>query len=158
MTNLMTAHRRISKILDTLEAQPMNIMGLAQVVGLTKSAVRKQVTKLMNAGCVITRMEPLVYKGYCSQEIIVELVDRSKYVPKLKKVSHQPKTKKRQIEHDKPTLPFDRELSLMMGYTDFEPPKIGEIYHNEFKQVKPDPSPLRKVSAWAGHMSAMERA
>jgi predicted ArsR family transcriptional regulator len=45
-----------------------------------------------------------------------------------------------------------------LGFTTFKPPKIGEIYHNEYKQVKPDPSPLRKVSAWAGHMSAMEMA
>jgi predicted transcriptional regulator len=157
MTNLMTAHRRISKILDTLEAQPMNIMGLAQVVGLTKSAVRKQVTKLMNAGCVITRMEPLVYKGYCSQEIIVELVDRSKYVPKLKKVSHKPKTQKRQVEHDKPTLPFDRDLSLMMGYTDFEP----QISINAHKRLdEPYKSePLRKMNyAWLGHQSGLEAA
>jgi predicted transcriptional regulator len=157
MTNLMTAHRRISKILDTLEVQPMNIMGLAQVVGLTKSAVRKQITKLMNAGCVITRMEPLVYKGYCSQEIIVELVDRSKYVPKLKKVSHQPKTKKRQILDDKPALPFDRELSLMMGYTDYEPP----ILHNAPKRLDEpyESEPLRKMNyGWMGYQSGLEAA
>jgi hypothetical protein len=45
-----------------------------------------------------------------------------------------------------------------LGFTTFKPPKTGDIYHNEFKQVKPDPSPLRKVSAWSGHMSAMEMA
>jgi len=131
----ITMERR-QKIIEFMSV-PRGIAETAEAFGISKSCVFSDAQYLSEAG--IMQLHSGVQKAHGK--------NAAKYVCRQVTLKQEGSLCASGIRRDN----YPEILQRFLGFTNHAPQNVSRVYHNSLKPARPDPSPLRRISAWTGY-------